>query len=106
MSWADMADNVLQTTIGTFKTAGSYTRAAGGSAIAINGVFDKNEQAVDPQTGAPVDSFQPTFGIRLADLPAEPASGDTIVIATVTYRILASEEDGQGGSRLILNRTS
>lgn len=105
MAWADMADRVLKTTIATFKTAGTYTRAADpGTPIAIDGVFDKPNRQVDPQTGAAVESVQPSFGIRLADLPAEPESGDGVTVNGVQYQVISVEEDGQGGAKLVLHR--
>jgi hypothetical protein len=103
MVWADTVDRALKTAIGAFKSSATYTRAlAPSSPIVLNGVFDVPHQSVDPQTGVPVQSTQPRFGIRLADLPAVPASGDQLVRAGVTYRVLEVEEDGQGGAELIL----
>lgn len=111
MGWDTLADMALKAGIGTFKTAGTYTRAADpGNPISLNGVFDRVHKAVDPETGAVVDSRTPTFGIRKADLPAEPDAGDELEIAagqfSGTYEVLDSQEDGQGGTMLTLRKIS
>lgn len=103
MSWDDKTDLILRTTISAFKTTAIYTRAADPlNPISLNGVFNKPEVSVDPNTGVPVSSTAPSFGIRLADLPAQPAAGDAILIKAVSYRVIESSEDGQGGTTLRL----
>ena len=105
MTWANLADSVLKTAIATFKTAAIYTPLNQGLApVTISGVFDIPNLSVDPTTGAPVDSFQPTLGVRIADLPAFPEFGDTVTINTKIYRILEAREDTQGGAVLVLNK--
>lgn len=105
MAWADLADSVLKTAIATFKTAATYTPINQDLAPAeIEGVFDIPNLSVDPVTGAPVDTFQPTLGVRVADLPAFPEFGDTVEINSKTYRVLEVREDTQGGAILVLNK--
>lgn len=108
MAWADMADRALKTAIQTFKTSATYIPGTGAAQYAVVGVFNKPYEGVDPETGALVTSTHPTFGVRLADLAAIPASGDKVTIASGfgvgTYRILDSREDGQGGAELTLHR--
>lgn len=105
MTWATIADNVLKTAIGRFKTEVTYTRLEDqDNPISLAGVFDKNNQEVNPETGVPVNDFQPTLGIRLADLPAPPAAGDTVTVSSVVYEVLQVEEDSQAGARLVLGR--
>jgi hypothetical protein len=107
MSWDTLADLALKAGINTFKTTGTYTRAADpGNPISLRGVFDKVNQVVDAETGAQVDSLQPTFGIRLADLPAAPAKGDTLLIKGQLYNVDYSQEDGEGGSALVLTEAT
>lgn len=51
-----------------------------------------------------VSSRRPIARINLADLPAVPGKGDTLVIEEVTYRVLMSEADSFGASVLILQK--
>lgn len=103
MTWQNLADMALKAGIRTFQSSGVYTRAATPSThVTIKGVFDQVHKMIDPQTGVQVDSRVPTFGIRLADLAAEPDAGDQVVINGKTYEVLTSEEDGEGGAKLIL----
>jgi len=105
MAWADLANSVLTTAIATFKTDAIYTPINQDLApVSIVGVFDIPNLSVDPNTGAPVDSFQPTLGVRVADLPAFPEMGDTVTVNSKVYRVLEAREDTQGGAILILNR--
>jgi hypothetical protein len=102
-----LADLALRAGVRTFKTAGIYTRAADqDNPISLDGVFDRVHKSVDPETGASVDSRTPTYGIALDDLPAAPDAGDQLEIETGrfagTYEVLQSQEDGQGGTMLIL----
>ena len=107
MTWAEIADRVLKTTIATFKTSATYTfYDTAISPVTIDGVFDLPDFLVDPQTGAPVDSNQPTFGIRLADLPTTPSEGDTLTINAKLYRIVQMIEDTEGGVKFVLNKLS
>jgi hypothetical protein len=107
MGWATLADLVLKTTISTFKTAGVWTSSVNpGAPVSIYGVFNAPNMDINLQAGAVVQSVEPSFGVRLADLPAAPDSGDTLVINGVTYRINNVDEDGQGGAKLILGKIS
>jgi hypothetical protein len=104
MTWQQTADRTLKTAIQAFKTPGVYTRAAApGSPISLDGVFSKKSQMVNPETGVSVDSNRPSYGIRRADLPADPLPADTILVSGITYRIIEVNEDGEGGVELILN---
>lgn len=82
----------------------TYLPIAGGS-FEIDAIFDTSYQSVDPGTNAVVSSHQPTIGIRLSDLPAAPAKGDTVVIDSVTYRVIESQPDGVVGATLFLHKT-
>lgn len=105
MVWADLADRVLKTTIGTFKTRlpATYTPSVG-SPVEIEGVYDAPDHSSDPQSTAAFDTVAPRLGIRLADLALPPDAGDTLVVNGLTYRVIGVEEDGQGGAELVLNR--
>jgi hypothetical protein len=56
---------------------------------------------VDPDTGATVQSTQPTLGVDLDDLAQTPGPGDVWQVDGVTYNVIESHPDGQGGAMLI-----
>jgi len=49
-----------------------------------------------------VATVGPDLSIALADLPAEPAEGDGVLIAGAPYRVAGFEPDGEGGALLRL----
>lgn len=69
----------------------------------INAVFDRDYQAVDPDTERVISSNQPMIGVRLRDLPAKPCKGDHVVIGEEEFKVIDSQEDGQGGASLFLH---
>lgn len=111
--WDEMADRTLKTAINVFKTPGVYTAKVGDppafQSVTVQGVFDRVQHSVDLNTGAQVDSFQPSFGIRFADLTDEWGEdfeiqqGDRLVIKDKSYRVIEDIEDGQGGVKLMLS---
>lgn len=72
----------------------------------INGIFDKEFFAVDPDTQADIISAQPNVRIKESDLqnPIEP--GDKAVIKNITYGIIRPETDGVGTTTLFLHVTA
>lgn len=88
----------------TFGRPVVYTPKAGGGPYSIYGIFAAPHEEVRFGHGAPVSSVHPTLGIRLADLPAAPAKGDTALVNGITYRVIGSDEDGEGGSALQLQQ--
>ncbi|WP_442757060.1 head-tail joining protein, partial [Nostoc linckia] len=45
------------------------------------------------------------MGVRLSDFSQAPRRMDICIIRGVTYRVLRSEPDGDGGSMLYLEKT-
>ncbi len=76
----------------------SYT-LYGDSPVTIKGVFDNSFIEVEG-----IVSLKPTLRIKLSDLSSNPGKGDSVVISSVTYRVVESHEDSFGGSTLILQR--
>ena len=70
----------------------------------INGIFDEIFEQVDPDTEVVVSSNLLTLGIKLSDLPYPPEKNDRVKLRKTIYRVVDSQEDGQGGSELILHR--
>ncbi len=67
-------------------------------------VFDETYQAVDPDTGAIIQSTDPMLHVKLDDLPSTPGSGDRVRIGDDTYRIVRYEPDGLGLASLYLHK--
>ena len=102
-----MADRTLKVAIQAFKSTATYTRAADpGNPVSIAGVYSAPGESVDPMSGVPIQSTSPTFGIRLADLPAAPSAGDQVLVKGVTYEVFSVDPDGEGGAELKLGRVS
>jgi hypothetical protein len=55
-------------------------------------------------TESVVSTVGPALGVSLADFPAEPVKGDTLVREGLTYRVDDIQPDGEGGADLILHR--
>ena len=75
-----------------------------GSRFKIQAIFDGPFEQVDPDTEVLVASNQYTLGVKLADLPFPPCKGDRVSVRSVSYLVVDSQEDGQGGSEMILHR--
>lgn len=105
MGWQDLADQTLIATQDLFGEAATYTRAADGAVSALTRViFDEDATVVSQELGVPVRSGQPGIAVRLADLSAEPARGDTVVVRSESFRVVDILGDGQGGAVLLLHR--
>ena len=83
-----------------FGVAGTYT-PSGGSASTVNGIFDKDFSLVEVGNQVGLESNDPRFLCRSSDVPSV-ASGDTMVVNSVTYTIRNIEDDGQGMTTLAL----
>lgn len=99
--FASATDLVLRQCRDTFGKAVTYSYAGGGTAQ-ITGIFDANHVAPVLGGGPEGSMVAPALGIRLADLSRKPIKGDGVTIDSVSYRVIDSQEDGQGGSALIL----
>lgn len=104
MDWAKATDSILTLCRDTFGKTVSYTVSGGGGTVSIKGVFDAQHVAPSVGNGPESSMVAPALGIRLADLPRKPAKGDWVGIDGVSYRVIDSQEDGQGGAMLILHR--
>lgn len=97
-----MSAGVLADCLATFGEDVAYT-PAGGAPITLRAVFDEDHVAVDPDTGAAVTTASPTLGLRLADLAAVPARGDTVVVRSRTFKIVDWQPDSEGGGIAVLH---
>lgn len=104
MAWSDFTSGVLDQGLSTFGQAVTYTPTVG-APVDIVGVFDKAHTEVTLGHAAPVSSTHPTLGIKLSVLALRPVRGDAVLIASISYRVIDCEDDGQGGASLRLQRT-
>lgn len=75
--------------------------------IKLNAVFDSPFEQVDPDTEILIASNQISIGIKLEDLCGlKPKKGDMVFEGKDKYRVIDSQEDGQGGSQIFLHKAS
>jgi len=98
-----LVDDLLGVAVPCFGEKVTYRSKKGGQ-VSIEAVFDRDFQAVDPDTEALISTNQPMIGVRMRDLPAKPLKGDEVVIGEETFRVVDSQEDGQGGASILLHR--
>ncbi len=105
--WADSLSAATEIVRDTFPTAVSYTAAAGGGAQAITGVYDEAHEAVELDGEVAVSTTRPMFEVRIADLAAPPAQGDTFTVTASgrTFRVSDDQPDGSGNVKLYLLET-
>lgn len=68
-----------------------------------SGIFDPFSEDVDPDTGAIIQSSQPTLYLRRVDMQADPQRGDRVTVNGKTYSIIEPNPDGQGGYNMRLH---
>lgn len=103
MAFSDLTAGVLGACVATFGESVTYT-PQGGSPESITGIFNARTEQVDLASG--VLSYQPTLGVKVADLSTSPRVGDTLTVRSQGYRVVDIDEDGEGGAVLLLHRTS
>lgn len=120
MSWAVLADGVLQAGMAAFGTRFSYAPKGAGrpagpftlqpDGLPLTGVYDAKHALIEMNSdGAPVSTTAPVLGVRLSVMPAPPLAGDEATIlegpdAGLVYRVADPQPDGQGGAKLILEK--
>jgi len=104
VAWTDLSDRVLRAGVSTFGRAVIYT-PQNLLPVSIAGVFDAAFERVSLDGGVAVADVQPALGVRLADLPVMPATGDVFSVAGVPYTVSEVQIDGQGGARLMAHRS-
>lgn len=102
MNWNELTETALSTVV-TVLDDGTAEYFHDGEFTPIQGVFDNGHVNVEVGDGAGHSSTRPTLLVKLADLPSPPAKGGQVKVQETTYKIIDSQEDGQGGSLLILH---
>jgi len=105
VGFTDLMDSALGACTSVLGEQVSYT-PQGGSAVTINGIFDNRFIEIGKGGGMPVMSRRPTLGIRNSDLLALPAIDDQVVVRGTTYKVIETDDGGDGSTLLILARTS
>lgn len=100
-----LVDGVLRTTINVFGEDVLYQPIDGGD-YRLKAVFDRNFQQVDPDTEVVIGSNIPALGVNLNEMKDRPKQGDRVVIGDEIFRVSDSQEDGQGGASLILQKVT
>jgi hypothetical protein len=87
-----------------FSTAGSYTPAGGGSAVAVKGIFDT--EYVEPFSE--ITGSQIAYRTWASQYASRPTKNATLAIAGTTYRIKNVQDIPPNGAeiRLMLEKTS
>ena len=96
-------DCLLHTNIRVFGEPVNYRPKKGGP-YTLHGVFDRNFVQVDPDTEAVIASNVPSLGINLNEMHEKPEQGDEVRIYDEYFVVTDSQEDGQGGATLILQK--
>lgn len=105
--WLQLADDVYQDCLETFAIPAEY-RPANGAPFQIpnGGVFRETHEEVDPVTGVPVTSLQPTIDVRRSEIPHDDDldDGDRIFVRGRLWEILDVQKDGEVGAKVMLNQ--
>jgi len=105
MAWKDRVNNLLGSAVRTFGEDVTFLPKTG-SPYTVQGIFDRKHIEVSIGQNIPILSFHPTLGINLNDFVIAPKQGDQFQIGAVLYDVIQSQEDGQGGSLLILHEAT
>jgi hypothetical protein len=103
MNWQGATAGVIDQVKGTFGRAVTYT-PQGQAALTLDCVFNNPSIAIEVGGDLNHTRSVPTLFVKLADLPSSPKKGDRVEVDGTHYRVIDSQEDGQGGSLLFLNK--
>ena len=105
MGW-DLADAAIVACRDEFKSAISYSPAAGGGPYLLDAILDRPFEAVElGPADVAIAGRRPVLDLRLADLPVEPLPGDSLTDLDDggTYTVEEIEPDGRGSAKLFLH---
>lgn len=72
-----------------------YTHA-GGSAFALDGIFEAQSEVIDFGNEFQTVSYQPMLSAAVSAFQQVPKAGDSCVIRGISYRVIDPRFDGQG----------
>jgi hypothetical protein len=105
--WEDCVCDLLETAVSdcAFGKPIVYEPRGQRRRIKLNAVVDGPAELVDPDTEVSISSNELSIGVKLADLRGlKPTKGDRVVIGKDKFRVVDSQEDGQGGAQLFMHR--
>ena len=102
-NFKNLVDGLLGRTIQAFGEEVIYKPSKGGE-YRLCGVFDRNFEQVDPDSHVVIASNIPMLGVNLNDMFEKPTQGDLVEIEDEIFKVVDSQEDGQGGASLILQK--
>lgn len=103
LDFKDLTCDILEKSVCAFGQDVLYYPVGSGRELKIRGIFDGPFQVVDPDIENSVSSNQFSLGIKLKDLPVTPKENDKVRIDGKDYLVIDPQEDGQGGSKLMLH---
>lgn len=103
MDWQTSTSAMIDLLQNTFGEDVVYKPIAG-SEQTIKGIFGNASVSVDVGEGAATSSYAPSVGVKLSDLADRPRAGDQVEIRGNNYRVIDTQEDGEGGATLLLHR--
>ena len=77
---------------------------SGGSPYSLKGIFDHEYEDINPETNEAIVSEQPNVQVDENKLQAEPKPNDEVTIRSVVYKVIKSEKNGVGVTRILLHR--
>ncbi|MBK68020.1 MAG: hypothetical protein CMP22_07825 [Rickettsiales bacterium] len=103
MSFNSMIDNLLGACLSVMGQPLTYIDEDE-NVYQLQGIFSNEFEAVDPNTGYEIISSVPNIGIRLSEWPKVPVFEEAISINEVNYKVRHTEEDGEGGATVFLDK--
>lgn len=103
----DLVLGVNDLCIDVFKTSKSIELQRGVEIFPLEGIYDENYAAIDPNTGASIISTKPVLIVRESDIPnGISEDDDRIVIDGKKYCIEDDQPDSGGMRKLYLTRVN
>lgn len=103
----DLVLGVNNLCIDVFKTSKGIKLQRGIEIFPLEGIYDENYAAVDPNTGASIISTKPVLIVREIDIPGgKSEDDDRIVIDEKKYCIEDDQPDSGGMRKFYLSRVN
>ena len=99
MDWEELANQANEAVVNTLGRDVTYITVLGAERT-IKGIVSK--AYVQNRLGS-TEEIKPVCHVRMSDLEAEPAKGDSLEIGDQEYAIIDTQEDGEGGVTLVLH---
>lgn len=104
VDFRDRVNRVLKSCTNTFGESCLYYPPDRNGSYTLQGIFDNDYQAIDPDTEQVISANQPVLGVNLFDLSFEIKKNGKIKLRNILYKIYEVREDGQGGASLLMHK--